>query len=182
MEYFIVILKMIWLMLPAYLSNPAATLIVAATGSGRPIDGGKYIGKERILGDGKTYKGLFFGIFFGMITAVVQNLINKYFLNNMLPLFDIIPVITLPAGALLGDLTASFFKRRLRLKRGQAFPLVDQLDFVFGAWILTYFLSTYWFIKYFSWQIMLATLILTPAFHLMFNLAGYKLGVKKEPW
>jgi len=182
MEYLSIILKMIWLMLPAYLSNPAATLIVALTGAGRPIDNGKYIGSQRIFGDGKTYKGLFFGIFFGIIVAIMQNLINSEFLNFAMPKFTFIPIITLPLGSLLGDLAASFLKRRIGLKRGQSFLLVDQLDFVFGAWILTYILSSGWFRENFTLQIMLATLILTPVFHLIFNIIGYKIGVKKEPW
>ncbi|MDD3012927.1 MAG: CDP-2,3-bis-(O-geranylgeranyl)-sn-glycerol synthase [Candidatus Gastranaerophilales bacterium] len=182
MEYYTVIIKMIWLMLPAYLSNPAATLIVALTGAGRPIDNGKYIGKERIFGEGKTYKGLFFGIFFGIIVAIIQNLINNEFLNHIMPQFTFIPVITLPTGALLGDLVASFFKRRFGLKRGQPLPLIDQLDFVFGAWTLTYILSSGWFRENFTFLIIIIALILTPVFHLIFNIVGYKIGVKKEPW
>jgi len=182
MEYFNIVTKMIWLMLPAYLSNPAATLIIVFTGAGRPIDKGKYIGKQRILGDGKTYKGLFFGIFFGIIIAVIQNLINNIFLNSIMPQFTIIPAIALPTGALLGDLAASFLKRRIGLKRGQSFPLVDQLDFVFGAWILTFILSPDWFRGNFTLEIIIAALILTPVFHLIFNIVGYKIGVKKEPW
>jgi CDP-2,3-bis-(O-geranylgeranyl)-sn-glycerol synthase len=176
------IITMIWLMMPANLSNPAATIVVALTGTGKPIDQGKYLGRQRIFGDGKTYKGFFFGIFFGIIVAFIQNLINMKLFNNSLPAFTIISLITLPMGALLGDLAASFFKRRFGMKRGQAFPLIDQLDFVFGSWALTYFFATDWFINNFSFCTILSALLLIPVFHLLFNFFGYKLGVKKEPW
>ncbi|MFH0702875.1 MAG: CDP-2,3-bis-(O-geranylgeranyl)-sn-glycerol synthase [bacterium] len=182
MEIFAVIIKMLWLMLPAYLSNPAAAISVAKTGTGKPIDFGKFYKNKRILGDGKTYKGLFSGIFFGIFIAILQNFINKLFLNESMPQFNYASIITLPVGAMLGDLTASFFKRRLGLTRGQSFPLVDQLDFVAGAWIFTIIFSNAWFQKNFSLEIILTAIILTPILHLIVNIIGYKIGISKEPW
>lgn len=173
---------MIWLMLPAYLANPAAAISAKIAHAGRPIDAGKCYKNNRILGDGKTYKGLFSGIGFGIFIAVLQNIINANFLNNQMPFFSVIPALTMPAGSLLGDLTASFFKRRLGLKRGQAFPLVDQLDFVFGAWIFTIIFAPDWYHQFFTVPIILTTLLLTPLFHLLFNLIGYKIGISREPW
>ncbi len=49
-----VVLKAMWLMLPAYIANPTAALF----GGGMPIDfGKKYHDGQRILGDGKTFRG-----------------------------------------------------------------------------------------------------------------------------
>jgi len=177
-----IIIKMIWIMLPAYLSNPAAAIAIAATGQGRPIDFEKSFKGRRIFGDGKTFKGLFAGVSFGIFVALIENFLNKNFLNSSMPYFNYIAAITLSFGSLFGDLTASFFKRRLNFARGQAFPLVDQLDFVIGAWIITFIFATHWFKQYFTIDIIITALILTPVFHLLFNMIGYKLGISKEPW
>jgi len=169
-------------MMPAYLANPAASLIISFTGQGVPIDFGQEINGKRILGDGKTFKGFFAGAIFGIAVAAFENFINSHFLNKSMPIFTFIPMITLPFGAMIGDLVASMFKRRLNLERGQAFPIVDQLDFVFGAWIVTIIFAFNWFFANFTTNIIVAALILTPILHLLTNLIGYKLGLSREPW
>lgn len=182
MEILEIIIKMVWIMLPAYLANPAAAIIVKLTGTGIPIDFYKSIGDTRILGNGKTFKGFFFGVSFGIFVAIIQNLINIRFLNSYFVTFNLIAIFTLPFGSLLGDLIASFFKRRTGFKRGQAFPLLDQLDFVIGAGLLTYIFNSKWFVKNFTVEILITVLILTPILHLLFNVIGYKLKISKEPW
>jgi CDP-2,3-bis-(O-geranylgeranyl)-sn-glycerol synthase len=177
----------IWLMIPAYMSNPFAALL----GGGTPIDLGKVLSdKRRILGDGKTYQGLFGGIVCGILIGIIQLLLLKSNLDIFynLPLFgqDLIDsfviIISLSIGALLGDLIASFLKRRIGLKRGSSLPVIDQLDFVFGALILTYLTSPLWFLGHFTVNIIIAILIITPILHLTANIVGYLTGVKKEPW
>lgn len=182
MEILITIIDMIWLMLPAYLANPAAAISAVTGKPGRPIDFGRSYKGTRILGDGKTFKGFLTGIIFGIIIALIENLINKKFLNSSLPEFSYISMLTLPFGAMLGDLIASFFKRRLRMERGQAFPFVDQLDFVIGAWIITIIFAKDWFYQNFTIEIIIAAILLTPILHLLVNIIGYKIGVSREPW
>ena len=59
-----IILQSLWLILPAYIANGCAALF----GGGTPIDFGKnYNDGKRILGDGKTWRGLILGTLFGMI-------------------------------------------------------------------------------------------------------------------
>ena len=41
--------------------------------------------------------------------------------------------VLIPLGALLGDLTGAFIKRRLGIQPGGLLPIVDQIDFVVGA-------------------------------------------------
>lgn len=182
MEIFLIIVKMLWLMLPAYLANPAAAVSAKIGKQGKPIDFGKNYKGKRIFGDGKTFKGFFTGVLFGIITAFVENQVNTSIFNNFMPVFNYISIISLPAGAMLGDLIASFFKRRLGFARGQAFPLVDQLDFVFGAWIITLIFTGSWFLQNFTIYIIIATLLLTPILHLFVNMIGYKIGISREPW
>lgn len=175
-------------MLPAYLSNPFA----AVFGGGKPIDWGKtYKDGRRILGDGKTYRGLFSGIFCGFIAGCVEIWLSSRGFEVMgikMPAFGpdyksaLIVVLALASGALFGDMFKSFFKRRMGLKRGASLPLVDQLDFVVGAWVFTYLIAPEWFVSNFTHGIMLTVIIITPLLHLATNIIGYFIGVKKEPW
>ncbi|MDO5841466.1 CDP-2,3-bis-(O-geranylgeranyl)-sn-glycerol synthase [Methanosarcina mazei] len=181
-------IKAFWLMIPAYLSNPFA----AVFGGGKPIDGGRtYKDGRRILGDGKTYRGLFSGIFCGFLAGCVEVWLSFRgfeILGIEMPGFgpdytsSLIVVLALASGALFGDMFKSFFKRRMGLKRGASLPLVDQLDFVVGAWVFTYLAAPEWFVSNFTPGIMLTVIIITPLLHLTTNIIGYFIGVKKEPW
>lgn len=82
----------------------------------------------------------------------------------------------LSTGALVGDLIGSFIKRRLKMERGKPAPGLDQLDFVVGAILL----SSIFYVP--PIEILMAALILTPAVHLVANIVGYILSLKKEPW
>lgn len=172
----VTVIKASWLMLPAYIANPTAVVF----GGGKPIDFGKnWRDGRRILGDGKTFRGLLGGIACGIIIGLIQMQISPLW---YLGIFTLTSVITLSIGALLGDIIKSFFKRRLGLKRGAKFPLVDQLDFVVGAWILTYIFDPVWFTDNFTFWIIITILILTPLLHRLTNILGYYLKLKKEPW
>ncbi len=172
------ILLAIWLMLPAYISNPMAVVF----GGGTPMDlGMKLPDGKRLLGEGKTLRGLIGGTACGIGIGLLQVYAAPY-LNVPIP--TLTSIITLSFGALFGDLIKSFFKRRIGLVRGAELPLIDQLDFVAGAWILTYIFDPVWFTKYFisfPW-IILTVLVLTPILHRLTNIFGYNIKLKKEPW
>jgi CDP-2,3-bis-(O-geranylgeranyl)-sn-glycerol synthase len=175
------IVAAVWLMLPAYVTNSSAAFFGGKT----PIDRGRYWGKSRLLGDGKTYEGLVKGIFCGVLVGIVQNLFAGAY--ESLPPFGTFPLffvtlICLSAGAMLGDLLGSFTKRRVGLKRGAPLPLVDQLDFVAGAWLLLYLFAREWFVTAFSIEVIVAVVIITPLLHLLTNYLGFKLGRKQVPW
>ena len=174
-------------MLPAYLPNSMA----AVFGGGRPIDGGKTMKDgRRILGDGKTFRGLFAGTLCGMLLGLSQMYYlahNSSILGVELPSFGkglaaLLVIFTLAFGSLLGDLSMSFVKRRIGLKRGAPLPVIDQLDFVMGAWLLTFIASPAWFTSNFTFSIIVAVLVVTPLLHVSTNIVGYFIGVKNEPW
>ena len=83
---------------------------------------------------------------------------------------------------MLGDLIGSFAKRRVGLKRGAPLPLVDQLDFVAGAWLLLFLFAREWFVNVFSWHIILAVVLITLLLHPLTNYLGFKIGRKQVPW
>lgn len=171
-----VIIKAVWLMLPAYIANPTAVVF----GGGAPIDFGKnWRDGRRILGSGKTFRGLFGGTACGVIIGLLQRQATA---SDIFIIPSITAIITLSSGALLGDIVKSFFKRRLGFERGAKLPLVDQLDFVAGAWILTYIFDPQWFNDNFTFWIIITVLILTPMLHRLTNILGYYIKVKKEPW
>ncbi|MFW6265223.1 MAG: CDP-2,3-bis-(O-geranylgeranyl)-sn-glycerol synthase [Halanaeroarchaeum sp.] len=171
----------VWAMLPAYIPNNAAVL----AGGGRPIDGGRTWGGRRVLGDGKTWRGAAVGVTAGLVVAAVLNAIEpsaSAALGVAVPRFPPLVALALAAGAMLGDILASFLKRRTGRERGAAFPVVDQLDFVVVALLATYLAAPAWFVSVFTPPVVVAVLVLTPALHLATNGIAYFLGLKDEPW
>lgn len=180
-DIFSLVLFSVWLMLPAYLPNNVAVLV----GGGRPIDGGHEWAGRRILGDGKTWRGTLVGTVVGILAATVLNAANhdiSSLLGVTFPMFPLLVFVSLPLGAMLGDIAASFIKRRTGRERGASFPVVDQLDFVIGALVLTFLVSPVWFLSTFSIAVLVVIIVITPVLHRATNIIGYLLGVKQEPY
>jgi CDP-2,3-bis-(O-geranylgeranyl)-sn-glycerol synthase len=149
---------------PAYCANAAPVI----AGGGTPMDFGKYFfDGKRIFGKNKTYRGFFFGLAVGIAVGLVEYALFDYpFLFSVLS----------PLGALLGDLTAAFLKRRLGIAPGGLLPVIDQVDFVVGAIVFSLPLAII------TWQLAVAVFIITPPIHLLTNYLAYKLKLKKNPW
>lgn len=183
---FKIIIQAIWLILPAYAANGAAVLV----GGGKPIDSGKvWKDGRRILGDGKTWRGLFYGSLVGSIVGFSQAVAGKYLElhgRNLLHLdyFEGFPlmiplVLSLCFGALLGDIVESFFKRRIGKERGEDWIPFDQLDFLIGALVLSFITSCFiqslgalpynWFLENFSPYHLLVIFMITPFLHVISN-------------
>ena len=62
------------------------------------------------------------------------------------------------------------------MKRGQNAMFLDQLDFIVGAILFTFFLIDYTLIM------IALLLIITFLAHRIASIIGYKLKVKQEPW
>jgi CDP-2,3-bis-(O-geranylgeranyl)-sn-glycerol synthase len=152
---------------PAYCAN--ATPVLA--GGGRPMDFGKNLPDgKRVLGKNKTFRGFFFGWAIGIFVGLVEGAVFGFASYSVL--FSIIT----PLGALLGDLTGAFVKRRLNIASGGLLPVVDQVDFVVGALVFALPLAIVY------WQLAVAVLIITPPIHLLTNYVAYKLKLKSNPW
>jgi len=174
----------LWAMLPAYVPNNAAVL----AGGGRPIDGGRTLGGARLLGDGKTWRGTAVGTLVGVALAVVLNRLDAAVAAGLGLPADALPAFPLPAalglavGAMLGDVGASFLKRRSGRERGAAFPGLDQLDFVVGALALSALLAPGWFGGTFTLPRIAVVVVVTPLLHVLTNVGAYLVGAKNEPW
>lgn len=179
----------LWIMVPAYVPNPAAALV----GGGKPIDGGKcWKDGKRIFGDGKTWRGLIGGILIGIVFGLLQMFLVDFFSIDFLPKHTLYTIIPLAIGGLLGDLIKSFFKRRLGKERGSSWPIADMYDMVAGSLILLTLTllvtgNIGWFAEVFGnlwWGLLVLAviLILSPLIHRGANIIGYAFGLKDVPW
>lgn len=192
----LLVAQSLWLFLPAYLANMAPVFV----GGGTPIDFGRsWKDGRRILGDGKTWRGLLLG----PVASTALVAVVLLYARTLGPLsrwgftdWGGLPWVLLFAyflglGALTGDAVESFFKRRMGKQRGEMWLGFDQLDFVVGAWVfgllagllgLALGYGSNWFLAEFTWPRLLVIGLLTPALHLLVNWIGYKIGKKDVPW
>jgi len=185
-ESFFIVL---WIMMPAYLANTIAVL----TGGRYPIDQGKiHSDGNRILGDGKTWSGLVGGTLGGVFIGFLQVNLGEVLIEALSGSQDvdfwgensIIVFFLLSFGALFGDMTASFIKRRSQLKRGDKSPLLDMFDFIGMALLLSFIFANEWLMSWIldGYMPLFTLLIATPILHRGVNIIGFKIGVKNEPW
>jgi len=180
------ILLPLYLMIPALLPNSFAVIF----GGGKPMDFNRSWRGNRILGDGKTWRGFIGGAVVGLIFGGVELLLQNLYpwAQYALPEYYItVPVIlALSFGSLLGDLGGAFIKRRLGLARGEKAPILDQYDFVIGAFLLCMLVDASWFsenlLSGIRWVGLILFLVIVPILHRLFNIIGYKMGKKDVPW
>ena len=175
-----------FLLLPAYLANIAAAVVGRLAWFkflGRPIDFNQRLWGQPLFGQNKTWRGLIVGVIVGALVAAGQKLaIDWWPAIKQISLVDFTQTNFLlfgalaGAGALIGDLIKSFFKRRLAIAPGQPWPIFDQLDLVFGFFILTAPLL------HCEIKIIIAACLLTMILHPLANLIGYCLKIKKVWW
>jgi CDP-2,3-bis-(O-geranylgeranyl)-sn-glycerol synthase len=187
MDILLVIPRAFWLLLPMLIPNSIAVLV----GGGTPVDfGRKMRDGTRVLGDGKTWRGLIGGVTLSMALGVLQWGIATELNEPDWSWGDFYPTLfilfLLAFGAMAGDLIGSFIKRRINKDQGAKFPVLDQYDFFIFAVILLLFLQTEWFIDNFIEDEYLigfiGIIIIIPLLHRGLNIIGYKLGKKDVPW
>jgi CDP-2,3-bis-(O-geranylgeranyl)-sn-glycerol synthase len=162
---------LVWI-LPAYVAN-GAPVVVASLLRKRarlhPLDFGRtFLDGRRVFGDNKTVEGLAGGFIAGTMVALV---LERFSLHGLLP------GAVLSIGALLGDLAGAFVKRRVGMKPGDPAPLLDQLDFLAGAF------AAYFMVFRELDPLMAGILVLiTPPLHFVTNALAYVAGLKQHPW
>lgn len=154
------VINALYFFIPAYVANTFACIL----GKGRPVDLGRnFSDGRRILGNGVTIRGTLSGIACGVIAGVILQM-------NMTLVF------LLSFGAIAGDATGSFAKRRLGMNQGAQAPVLDQLNFVVGGLLLASLVTSIPLV----W--ILVIVVLTPFGHLLVNRTGYSLKMKEVPW
>ena len=169
------IIEALWFILPAYMANALPLHFVRIPylrDFSTPVDFGWTFQGKRIFGNGKTWRGLIFGVLGGTLIALLQIYFQGgavgFFRTATLPEMTLQLGFMLSLGALVGDLIGSFVKRQAGFKRGEHAPLLDQLDFVFGAYFFSYLLT--FVIDYDQFFVVL---IITPSVHLFFNFIAW---------
>jgi len=71
------LVEALWLIIPAYAANGLAPLMGLRKNL-HPIDSGRMLGKSRLLGNGKSWEGLAFGIAVATAIALVEMLACPY--------------------------------------------------------------------------------------------------------
>ncbi len=179
--------RALWFFLPAMLPNTSAAIF----GGGRPIDGGRMLRGNRLLGDGKTWRGLFIGISSGILLGYAESILSiplgAHLSTVYTPSPEILPVLfALSAGSMLGDIGGAFLKRRKGMPKGEKVPLLDQYDFSAGAFLLALAVAPSYVLMYLingyaplGFAFVLA--IIYPL-HRLINYIGYRRGLKSVPW
>ncbi|MDO9536864.1 MAG: CDP-2,3-bis-(O-geranylgeranyl)-sn-glycerol synthase [Thermoplasmata archaeon] len=182
------IMRALWLMVPMLIPNSAAVLF----GGGTAVDFGKTMKDgSRILGDGKTWRGLFGGTLSGMVIGLIQvgimTLLDipKWTYDPCI-LCTLFILFLLAFGSMFGDMLGSFIKRRVKVGRGVKAPGLDQYDFLIGTLILIVPLQWAWFYDNMLDGIYLVgfigLIVLIPILHRAVNIIGFKMGKKDVPW
>jgi CDP-2,3-bis-(O-geranylgeranyl)-sn-glycerol synthase len=146
-----IILETLWVFLPAIVANMAPVFAARygwLSALDVPLDGGKTLRGRQILGDHKTVRGLGIGAFFGLLAGMAQFGVQRT-IGLSSPTFE--PYVSLSyaafvavfmsVGALAGDAIKSFVKRQLHIAPGKSWPPFDQVDFVIGAYIVTWWVA-----------------------------------------
>lgn len=178
---FIIIIKVFYLLLPAAFANMAPLFFKNLNFLNYPIDFKQKILNKRMLGDNKTWRGLFFGIIFSIIITFFQQIIylkgvtSIYFFDYTEISFILLGFL-FGLGALFGDLVESFFKRRINFKPGKPLLFLDQTDWVIGSLI---FIMPIYVV---SLKVFLISLVLFFLLHIITKYFGYHLNIDKTKY
>lgn len=154
----------LWWYFPAFVANAVPVVIFPFVRQwNRPI-------WEKGLGSNKTWIGLVSGILAGVLAGWLQISLTNWIFGG--PLWILWSAL-IAFGALFGDITKSYFKRRLGMKPGSPWPVVDGIDYVLGALVIGMLL----FVP--RWDIAVALVILGPILSLLANIFSYLVGLKK---
>ncbi len=166
----LLILKSLYFFLPAYIANMAPVLFKWLPW-GVPIH-------ERKFGRNKTRRGIVVGILAGGLVFWIQKYAYVRGFDQWALIdyggFTVALGFLLGAGAVLGDLVKSYYKRRRNIKPGQPWPLWDQLDFVIGGLVFSFFIYVP------PAEVALVLIVVSPFLHVVFSYLGYMLKLKKE--
>ncbi len=172
------ILSCFYFILPAYFANMAPVIVKKINVLVIPIDFNRQLGGKPIFGKNKTFRGLFFGVLFAIVIAYLQYLLRDTF--SSLALVDysnwLVLGFLMGLGAVLGDLSESFVKRRLGYQSGKPFVPFDQTDFVIGAVILVSFFVSL------SLEKILIILGLSFILHIVVNHLAFYLRIRGGKW
>ncbi len=132
------VLKSLYSTIPPIMANVAPVVTRKINFLNYPMDFGVHLNGKRLLGDNKTYRGMFFGILFSVLTMTFQYLLWRATGWN-LTIYDYNEVnflalgFLMGSGVILGDAFKSVIKRQMNIAPGDSFIPWDQIDCVLGG-------------------------------------------------
>ena len=105
-----------------------------------PIDNNLEFKGKRILGEGKTWRGIVAGVLVSGLFGYIWGVVQVQFFSSLSGFWDVVwqivlyTVIAAYFGffALFGDAVKSFFKRQMGVERGVSWIPFDQVDWITG--------------------------------------------------
>lgn len=163
----------IWFIFPAYCANAVPVIF----GGGKPMDFGKsFFDGKPLFGSHKTWRGFISGLVVGTLVGLIQTIVFEQALiehSNQFQ-YSILLGFLISLGALIGDLTESFIKRRINCSPGSSLPIADQIDFIFGAFIFSIPVSAL------SLSAAIIILLITIPIHFLTNMGAMLLNMKNK--
>ena len=180
-------MEAVWVFLPllgAFLLHAPVLRFNLFAALAIPIDRGATVRGRRVFGDNKTWRGAIVMICGVVAFACLLAQVPSYW--SKLPAGiqrggPFVFGLLLGLGAVLGELPNSFLKRQFGIDAGEqrrsltgiAFVVLDQGDFVLGAWLL---LVPLWVMPA---SVAAAAFVVVVAAHMVINVIGYAIGARK---
>ena len=172
------LIRSILYILPSYFANSVPVVL----GGGAPLDNRKKMKDGfRIFGDGKTTRGFFAGILAGILVGAIEGAVlpgTSFDIYNSAASTYVLAGFLLGAGTMVGDLVGSFIKRRSGVAQGKPSVIMDQLMFLFFAFLFSYPLAAHLL----TLETVVFLAVLTYFVHAGANVAAHRWGLKKVPW
>lgn len=163
-----VILESLYFFLPAYFANMSPVLF-----RWLPFD--KPISKK-LFGKNKTWRGLVIAVIIGTLVFYLQKTAYQLGFTQLALIdysdFSLMLGFLLGLGAISGDLVKSYYKRKSGIKPGKLWPFWDQIDFVFGALLFSFFVYVP------AAEVAVVLILASPLLHIATNYIGYFLGIR----
>jgi len=182
---FIFIFSCIYFYFPVAMANIGANLgkfIPIFKALKYPIDFGLSIKGSRVIGDHKNVGGFLFGILFGSLFGYLKTIYLDQIIPDQYVLFsidqqtNIFLYIMMSTAALMGDIIKSIFKRILNRPPHSPWIPFDEIDHSLASLIVASFIIPI------DINSSLTIIIVFVFLHLLANILGYFLKIKKVPY
>lgn len=174
-SFFRELLTVFWFFLPAAVANVTPIIVAKMPLLKRwkaPLDNGRSLWGIRVFGDHKTWRGVVTGSFAGGVICLLS---YQFYPITSSEGLAFIMGCWIGLGALFGDAGKSFFKRRAGIASGKSWYVFDQVDYILGA-----SLFTFWLVPL-PWFDYLLGMVVWGGLSLIASYFGYLSGFKKSP-
>lgn len=181
MNFIIYIISIVYLLVPAAFANMVPVFVKNYFKAlAFPVDFNTKFEGSRLFGSHKTFRGFIFGILASIIVVIIQVYLYQFSFFKDISFLDYSKLSAISFGflvgfgVLFGDLIGSFIKRRLRVRPGRSFLILDQINSAVGYVI---FVIPFYFK---SWTLAFWVIIIWVLGHFVLRYLGYILKITKE--